>query len=151
MFQAELGQKANLPGIFLGPFLVTMLLVVVAFIGVSFTGSYSYGASARPTESMFSLPVSYTAPDLICNGQGSCGSWEYFVPGEYCLSIYPSTNGNSACQWVTYTPQRSLSGAITACIVGIGAIFRSAQVGSEFTLGDAIFACGYGALGYLFT
>ena len=88
-------------------------------------------------------PTSLESPKLICDPGVTCGYWEYFIPGECCLSVYPN-NENGRCTQVDLSLDTVYHNGsfIQGCIVSAGFTQMYTWLGGPaIDLGSDVFSC----------
>jgi hypothetical protein len=82
-------------------------------------------------------------PKLICDPGVTCGYWEYFIPGEYCISVYPN-NEDGRCTEVdmSFEGRYHNGNFVEGCLINAGLAQGWTWVGGpEIDLAGDIFAC----------
>ncbi len=124
-------------------------VLALSSVAVGLTGTAAWAQTMVPSgaKSVILGP----APKLICQLGGTCATWAYFDPGEWCLAVYPN-NENGTCTTVdmSFQPVQGPSGPVYDCIFSLIGSGLSAEVPylGEVTIGGALFSCGWSAFGY---
>ncbi len=117
-------------------------VVCVAMAAATLSGAVFTSTSAASAATLGQKPK----PDLFCPIGEPCGTWQFFNPGEYCVSIYPySDNGSCASMDVALTygfdPNfGSFQNGCEEALAGLAAMLWT-PIGGEVTAGAVVYSC----------
>ncbi len=122
--------------------------LVSTVVCVAMAAATLSGAVFTSTSAASAATVSQRVkPDLFCPIGEPCGTWQFFNPGEYCVSIYPYSDNGSCTSMdiaLTYgfdpnfgTFQNGCEGALAFAALSV----VWAPVGGEVAVGNVVLSC----------